>query len=244
MEGKKQTLFGVPIDNVDMKEAVSLATGFLEEEKNHIIVTPNAEIMHMCITDKEVYDIITKADMIVPDGIGVILAAKIMKRPLKEKVAGVDLAANLLGEMEKKGLKLFLLGAKPGIADKAAEKMKESHPSLLIAGTQDGYFKEDAPVISRINESGADVLFVCLGAPKQEKWMLAHKNDLHTKLMLGLGGVLDVYAGVVSRAPDFFVKFGLEWFYRLIKQPSRIGRMMKLPAFIVRAVHARITRKG
>ena len=138
---------------------------------------------------------------------------------------------------------MFLLGAKPGIADQAAEKLKVRYPGLQIAGTHDGYFKEDGPVLTQIRDSGADVVFVCLGAPKQEKWMLHNGEATGAHLLVGLGGCLDVFSGNVQRAPEVFQKLGLEWFYRLLKNPSRIGRMMKLPLFLIHAAGEKRSRK-
>lgn len=224
---------GVPIQNVTMDEAVRDCSAFLDTKDKRIVVTPNAEILQLCVEDKDVKDIICKADYIVPDGIGVVRGAQILGTPVKGKVAGCDLAWNLLSEMEKKGKRLFLLGAKPGVAATAAEKMKAAHPDLIIAGVQDGYFKEDTLVVDAINAADTDVLFVCLGVPKQEKWMMAHKDELNVSLMMGLGGSLDVFAGTVKRAPKIFIKLGLEWLYRLIKEPWRFKRMMKLPVFFV-----------
>jgi len=224
---------GVPIQNVDMNEAVQDCSAFLEEKGRRIVVTPNAEILQLCVEDAKVKEIICQADYIVPDGIGVVKGAKLLGTPVKGKVAGCDLAWNLLSEMEKKGKKLFLLGAKPGVAATAAENMKKAHPDLIVCGVQDGYFKEDKPVIDAINAADADVLFVCLGVPKQERWMVEHRGELNVSLMMGLGGSLDVFAGTVKRAPKIFIKLGLEWFYRLIKEPWRFKRMMKLPVFFV-----------
>lgn len=222
---------GIPIQNVTMAEAVADVSAFTDAKENKIVVTPNAEILQLCVENAEVREIVKSADYIIPDGIGVVRAASMLGTPLKGKVAGCDLAWNLLGEMEKKGKRLFLLGAKPGVAAAAAEKMKEKYPGLLVAGIQDGYFKEDAPVIQAINAADADVLFVCLGVPKQEKWMTEHKNELSVGVMMGLGGSLDVFAGTVKRAPKIFIKLGLEWLYRLLKEPWRAKRMMKLPKF-------------
>ncbi|MBR5783237.1 MAG: WecB/TagA/CpsF family glycosyltransferase [Clostridia bacterium] len=224
---------GVPIQNVTMEEAVSDCSAFLDSKDRRIVVTPNAEILQLCVEDAAVKDIICQADYIVPDGIGVVHGAKILGTPVKQKVAGCDLAWNLLGEAEKKGKRVFLLGAKPGVADTAAQKMKEQYPDLIIAGVQDGYFKQDAPVIETINAAQTDLLFVCLGVPKQEQWMVAHRQELNVSLMMGLGGSLDVFAGTVKRAPKIFIKLGLEWLYRLIKEPWRFKRMMKLPVFFV-----------
>ena len=144
--------------------------------------------------------------------------------------------------MEKGGTKLFLLGGAPGVADKAAAKMKEKYPGLDICGTNDGYFEESEPIIQKINDSGAQVVYVCLGAPKQEKWMAQHRHSIKAKVMLGLGGSLDVFAGNVKRAPDIYIKLGLEWFYRLVKEPWRYKRMMKLPQFLFGTIVYKITK--
>ena len=127
------------------------------------------------------------------------------------------------------------------MADKAAERLKGQYPGLRIAGTHDGYFQEDAPVAEAIRASEADCVFVCLGAPKQELWMAKWGEETGARLLCGLGGSLDVFAGVVERAPKFWSDHGLEWFYRLCKEPKRIGRMMKLPLFLL---HVRKEKRG
>ena len=165
---------------------------------------------------------------------------KILKTPLKQKVAGIEFAQNLLPILEETGKKLYLLGSKPGIADLAAEKMRENCPGLQICGTADGYFKDENEVVEKVNASGADVLFVCLGAPKQEKFMAEHQKDLNVKLMIGLGGTLDGIAGTVKRAPRWMIRLNLEWLYRLIKEPRRLGRMMRLPKFVFAAFKKRM----
>lgn len=189
--------------------------------------------------DESFRAILNEASLVLPDGAGVVLGAKILRTPLKEKVAGIDFAANLLGVLEETGGRLYLLGGKPGIAEQAAENMKKTHPKLCICGTADGYFKDEAPVIARINEARADVVFVCLGAPKQECFMHDHRAELNVRLMIGLGGSLDGFAGTVRRAPKWMIRLQLEWLYRLLREPSRIGRMMRLPKFVFAAWRAR-----
>ena len=189
--------------------------------------------------DESFRAILNEASLVLPDGAGVVLGAKILRTPLKEKVAGIDFAANLLGVLEETGGRLYLLGGKPGIAEQAAENMKKTHPKLCICGTADGYFKDEAPVIARINEARADVVFVCLGAPKQERFMHDHRAELNVRLMIGLGGSLDGFAGTVRRAPKWMIRLQLEWLYRLLREPSRIGRMMRLPKFVFAAWRAR-----
>ena len=146
-------------------------------------------------------------------------------------------------QMGREGKRVFLLGAKPGVADAAGEKLRERFPGLVIAGTNDGYFQDDDPVVEKINAVQPDLLLVCLGAPKQELWMQRNAPRLRVGLMAGLGGSLDVFAGNVKRAPKFFQKLGLEWFYRLIKEPKRIGRMMKLPKFLLAAIGRKLRGK-
>ena len=229
----KTNVLGVQYDNVTMAEALDTARALLQRPEASYCVTPNAEMAYEALHDESFRAILNGASLVLPDGAGVVLGAKILKTPLQEKVAGIDFAANLLGVLEETGGRLYLLGGKPGIAEQAAENMKKTHPKLCICGTADGYFKDEAPVIARINEARADVVFVCLGAPKQEKWMAQYGAATGAKLLLGLGGSLDVFAGVAQRAPEFYCKHNLEWFYRLIKNPSRAGRMMKLPLFLV-----------
>lgn len=236
----KINIRGVNFDNVTMDEAVDICKGFLRGESAKIIHTPNAEITQLCVENKDVKETVNSADLIIPDGAGVILASKILKRRLKCKVAGIELCENLCRISGKMNSSIFFLGGKPGIAEKAAEKLKEKYPDMLVAGINDGYFKNDNEIIEKINSSGADILFVCLGVPKQEQWMVTHRNGLNIKVMGGFGGSLDVLSGTIERAPKFFIKCNLEWFYRLCKQPSRIGRMMKLPKFVFGSIKDRI----
>lgn len=231
---EKINICGVLFDNVTMQEAVARCETYLAEESEaKVIHTPNAEIVQMCVENAEALPIINSADLIVPDGAGVVLAAKILHRPLRGgKVAGIELCENLLALSAQRGYSVYFLGGKPGVAEEAARRMAEKYQGLRIAGTHDGYFTDDAAIIEEINDSGASLLLVCLGVPKQERWMHAHRAALHVRLMGGFGGSLDVYAGNVRRAPKFFLRCNLEWLYRLICEPKRIGRMINLPKFI------------
>lgn len=241
----KINIRGVMFDNVTMDEALEKAVGFINGAKASVVFTPNSEIVQLCIEEEKMREIINSADMVIPDGAGVLLASKILKTPLKEKVAGIELAQKIIEYCAESGKKLFFLGSKPqtvdengnvvtSTADEAAKKLKEKFPSLNVCGTADGYFKDEESdkIIEKINACDADVVFVCLGCPRQEKWIYRFKDETNAKLLLGLGGSLDVFAGRVKRAPDAFVKLNLEWFYRLLKQPQRLGRMMKIPKFL------------
>ena len=239
----KIDVMGVLFDNVTMEDALSEAKTLLARPGASYIVTPNSEIVYEAMRDPALTDLLNGADLVLPDGAGVVLGSKILGTPLKQKVAGVDFADGLLGVLAEAGGSVYLLGSKPGIAELAAEKMLAKHPGLTICGMADGYFKEEAPVIAKINEAAPDVLFVCLGAPKQEKFMQAHQPELNVKLMIGLGGSLDSFAGTVKRAPKWMIACSLEWLYRLIKEPWRFKRMLRLPKFVWAVVCRRIGGK-
>ena len=218
----KLDIMGLQFDNVTMDEAAARAEEILAGEKTCYAVTPNAEIAYEALHDEKLRALLNGADLVLPDG------------------AGVDFADRLLSILEKTGGGLFLLGSKPGIAELAAQKMLEKHPELHICGMNDGYFRDEAPVIEKINAAKPDVLFVCLGAPKQELFMKNHLDELHVRLMIGLGGSLDSFAGTVKRAPKWMIRCNLEWLYRLIKEPKRFGRMLRLPKYLFAVLGKRI----
>ena len=228
----KIDVMGLKFDSMTMDEALSRAEALLRGEKAAYVVTPNAEIAYEALHDGQLREMLNGADLMLPDGAGVVLASKLLRTPVKQKVAGVDFAAGLLGILERNGQSLYLLGGKPGIGELAAQKMLEAHPQLRIAGIADGYFQDEAPVIAKINASGADALFVCLGAPKQERFMVQYQQELHVHLMAGLGGSLDAFAGTVQRAPAWMIRLNLEWLYRLIREPKRFRRMLRLPKYL------------
>ena len=228
----KIDVMGLKFDSMTMDEALSRAEVLLRGDKAAYVVTPNAEIAYEALHDGQLREMLNGADLMLPDGAGVVLASKLLRTPVKQKVAGVDFAAGLLGVLERNGQSLYLLGGKTGIGELAAQKMLEAHPQLRIAGIADGYFQDEAPVIAKINASGADALFVCLGAPKQERFMVQHQQELHVHLMAGLGGSLDAFAGTVQRAPAWMIRLNLEWLYRLIREPKRFRRMLRLPKYL------------
>lgn len=234
----KINILDVLVDHVTMEDAVKKVDEFIRSESYHMVFTPNPEIIMIAQKNEKLKETLNKADLVVPDGIGVVIASKMLKEQvLKERVPGYDLVQNTMKLAVKNGYKYYFLGGKPGIAELAAEKMKQKYPGIQIVGTHHGYFnKEDEQeIIQEINASGANILLVALGAPKQELWIQEHKEDLsHIRVAVGVGGSFDVMAEVIKRAPVFFQKCGLEWFYRLIRQPSRAKRMLLIPQFIVK----------
>lgn len=245
---EKINVRGVDFLNVTLSEAAEVGKEMLAGDKVCTVFTPNAEIVQLCIEQNEYYNLYNGGDMVVADGAGVVKAAKILKKPLKGKVAGVELGEKMLAYCAQSGDTAFFLGAKPGVAAEAARRMAEKYPGLTVAGVHDGYFKksgeESDAVIAEINESGAKLLFVCLGVPVQEQWISDNKDKLTSaRMCMCLGGSLDVYAGAVKRAPRIFIKLSCEWLYRLLKEPKRIGRMMKLPKFLIGTYKAKLCKK-
>ena len=236
-------IMGVEFDSLSLNEAVDRAQSLLTERRAAYVVTPNPEIVMACWQDPAALNAVQHADLVLPDGIGVIYGAKILGTPLKSKVPGIDFASALLKRMAKDHGRVYLLGAKPGVAQTAGEKMEAQYPGLCVCGAHDGYFQEDGPIIEEISALKPDLLFVCLGAPKQELWMQRNAPKLNVGLMAGLGGSLDVFAGTAKRAPVFFQKLGLEWFYRLVREPWRFRRMMKLPKFLFACIGKRFRSK-
>lgn len=234
----KVNILGVHVDTVTAPEAADTIMKFFDEDKLHSVFTPNSEIIMHAYKNAEFAELLNSADLLTADGIGVVHASKILKRPIKERAAGYDIARLVLQKLNYTDHKLFLFGGKPGVAEEAKAKLLQEYPEFNIAGTRNGYFAEaeEAEIVEEINNSGADIVFVCLGAPKQEEWIARHRNELKVRVAMGIGGSLDVFAGRVERAPEIFCKTGMEWFYRLCKEPWRIGRMMELPKFAATVV--------
>ena len=226
-------VLGVGFDSFTMDQAVAEALRLTAAEGCHYVVTPNPEIVELCQEDKRLCQTVNAADMVLPDGIGIIYGAKLLGTPLRQRLPGADFAGCLMAAMAEGGQTLFLLGAKPGVAEQAAQQLGVQYPGLRIVGTHDGYFQDSDSVADEIRRTGAEVVFVCLGAPKQEFWMAEYGPATGAHLLIGLGGCLDVFSGNVKRAPEIFRRLGLEWFHRLLTNPSRAGRMMKLPRFML-----------
>lgn len=233
-------ILGVGFDNVKIREAVELALQLMKEKRAAYVVTPNPEIVLEAGKNKKLRRAVNKADLVLADGIGVIYSSRILGTPIDRKIPGIDFASALMARMSDEHGSVFLLGAKPGVAEAAAYNLAEKYPGLVIAGTNDGYFEDDDMVIEKINAVQPDFLMVCLGSPKQELWMTEHGEKLRVGLMAGLGGSLDVFAGIVERAPKKWQDMGLEWLYRLMKEPKRIKRMIKLPLILIKAVYKRL----
>ena len=230
------TILGIPVVPYTMEEAVTKLTEDVLKKKRSFVVTANAEIIMMAQDDPEYKTILSQtADLILPDGAGTVWAGNYLGYVIPERVAGYDLYLRLLEQAAKKNIPVYFFGGKPGIAEEAAEEGKRRWPGLKVAGCRNGYFSadEEPGIIEGINRSGAVMLFAALGAPKQEKWLAKYREQLTPCLLMGIGGSFDVLAGKVQRAPKWMQDAKLEWLFRLVKQPSRFGRMLALPKFVL-----------
>ena len=246
---KTVKIFGVAIDEMKKPEVLEKIKVFLKQDVTRTIYTPNTEIVMECRENSKLKDILNRGDIVIPDGIGLIYASKIKKKGLTERVTGCDVSADILDIANIEGYSLFLLGGQPGVAEEASEKIAKKYPNIKLVGTHDGYFKgthtgntghaEEIAVVDQINKSKADILFVGLGAPKQELWIDENKDNLNCKVIIGNGGTIDILAERVKRAPEVYQKLGLEWLYRLSKDPTRIKRQMVIPIFILTILFSR-----
>jgi len=234
-------ILDIGFDDVTVGQAVSRACEIMLGGEKSYVVTPNPEIVWMSRRNEALRSALNGACLVLPDGIGIVIAARILKTPLSGgRIPGIEFAETLFLKMAESGGKIFLLGAKPGVAEEAGTRLAEKYPGLDIVGAADGYFTDDAAVVERINETNPDLLLVCLGAPKQEIWITDNIGRLNVPLCAGLGGSLDVFAGRAKRAPVIFQKSGLEWFYRLVREPRRIKRTLKLPLFMLAVAWRRL----
>jgi N-acetylglucosaminyldiphosphoundecaprenol N-acetyl-beta-D-mannosaminyltransferase len=212
----------------------------LLEDINHnrksFIVAINPEKIMKAQEDMELRDLLNKATYQIPDGIGVILASMMKGGKIRSRVTGIDMMLRLCKEAALHGKKVFLYGAKPGVADEAKKKLEERFPGIQIVGTMHGYEKDENVIVNAINASNPDILFVALGSPAQEYWIVKHMDSLAPKVYQGVGGSFDVVSGRLKRAPLLFQKLGMEWFYRLVKEPWRWKRQLVLPKFLIKAI--------
>ena len=235
----KVDILGVKVASLTMGEAVSQAERYMEERAGAIIATANAEMLLRAVKDDELRRILNAVALVVPDGAGTVWAAHHLGYAMPERVAGFDLVQELLRRAPARRQKVFFFGAAPGIAEAAKKKAEELYPGLLVVGTRDGYFtpEEEPSILTAIREAAPDLLLVALGVPRQEKWLAKYQEAMGASLSIGVGGTFDVMAGTVRRAPYWMQRAKLEWLYRGLAQPKRIGRLMALPQFVWR-VHA------
>jgi N-acetylglucosaminyldiphosphoundecaprenol N-acetyl-beta-D-mannosaminyltransferase len=232
---EKVDIIGIPVDNLTQEEAIKKLIKFIEEKKFHFVFTLNSENATKVLENRDFLDIVKKADLVVPDGIGIILASRILKTPLKERIPGIDLSFKLMEIANEKGYKITLIGGKLGVSEKAKENLEKIFKNIKILKTYNGYFKDDEEnkIVDEIENLNPDILLVGMGSEKQEIWIWKNREKFkNIGVCIGVGGTLDIWAGIKKRAPIFIQKIGLEWLYRALIEPKRVVRLFKIFRFI------------
>lgn len=234
-------ILGVPFDVLTMEGAVEKSLHFLEDGGRHIICTPNPEIVMEAQNDEQLMNILKAADLVVPDGVGIVWASKLSPVKISERVAGYDLCQNIMKRMARSGKSVYFFGGAPGVAAAAAKKMVKEYPGLKVLGTRNGFFnaRDEKEIIAEIKGAKPDLLLVGIGAPRQEKWIYENLRFTGAKVAVGVGGSFDVMAGNLKRAPKIYQKLGLEWLHRFVCQPTRIKRILRLPIFVLKVIAAK-----
>lgn len=231
----KAEILGCNIDILNSRQALEKISSIISAKKGGLVITLNAEIAVQAQANDTLRKVINSADLVTPDGIGVIWGGRQLGYDFPERVTGIDLMISLCRKAAEMGWKIFLLGAAPGVAEAAAQSLVERFPGLVIAGCRNGYFQEheSCSIARDIAALQPDILFVALGAPKQELWIKEQQDILRIPLCMGVGGSFDVIAGVKNRAPGWAIRLNLEWLYRLMAEPSRWKRQLALPRYIL-----------
>ena len=234
----KTDILGVAFDALTLDEAEERADALLRSGTGGYIVTANPEIVLHSREDAAYAAAVNGASLVLADGVGDLYAARILGTPLPERVAGSDLTPRLLSRLAERGGSVFLYGARPGVAEKAGGKLKSACPGLRIAGTENGYISDETALFAALEREKPDLLLLGLGAPRQELWMEQNRRKTNA-VMIGVGGLLDVFAGDIPRAPESWRQLGLEWLYRLLREPKRLKRMIRLPKILLLAARER-----
>lgn len=234
-------ILGFRIDRVSMEAALQRIEAFIAEGVPRYLVTADASMVVTAKEDPELAGIVDRADLVTPDGAGILWASRELQTPITDKVSGVDLVGEMVRLSAEKGYRIFFFGAGPGVAEEAAVNLRTKFPGAHIVGTRDGYFKpeQESDIVAQIKAAKPDVLFVAMGIPKQEKWITRYKDEIGVPVSAGIGGSFDVYSGRVQRAPLWMQKRGLEWLHRLYKNPKKISKVMTLPKFAMMTLRQR-----
>lgn len=242
------TILGIPIDRVTREEAGKRTEELIKKSNKtcQMIFAPNVEFIMYAQKDEEFFQLLQESELSTPDSIGIILGAKLQGKSFKERIPGQAYFRKVIELSNEKGYSIYLLGGEPGIADKAKQNLEKQFQNVNIIGTHHGYFdeNEEKEIIEEINQLEPNVLFVALGAPRQEKWIKQHQKELKVDVAAGQGGTYDYEAGKIKRAPKWIQKIGMEWFWRLCIQPSRIKRMLVIPIYLSRVFFAKDKTKG
>jgi N-acetylglucosaminyldiphosphoundecaprenol N-acetyl-beta-D-mannosaminyltransferase len=227
-------ILGLPVDRIDMDSALALLEEFIASDRAHLVVTADSSGLVLAQSDPQFHDLVRRADLVTPDSAGVLWAAKRLGSPMAGRVSGVELVDRLCRLSADKGYRIYFLGAAPGVADLAAEKLRLKYPGCNIVGTRNGFFPQesDEVVAREIAECNPDILFVAMGIPRQEKFISATQSIIRARVAIGVGGSLDVFSGRAKRAPRLVQKFQMEWLWRLLLNPKKFTKVKALPIFV------------
>lgn len=225
-------VLGVDFINTTNHDFLTQLKADSQANKNRFVVTANPEIVLAAKQNPQLAAAIKSSDYTTADGIGIIKGAKILKTPLPERITGYDTMCALLDWANANQKRVYFLGAKPSVLADLKKKLAQNYPDLVIAGSNDGYFQDEGPIVNDIKQAKPDFVFVALGFPKQELFIANHRQ-VAAAIWMGVGGSFDVLAGHVKRAPAFWVNHHIEWLYRLLKEPSRFVRMLALPKYLL-----------
>lgn len=241
-------LLGLKIDNITMSEAIGLIRRHLAQQSKSAIFFVNPDCMNKMVTDRAYREALNSADHIFPDGIGLVIAGKMLGTPLRENINGTDMLPFLCEMAAAENRSIFLLGGKPGVAEQAAETIGKNY-GVTVAGVMHGYFdreQESPEVIETINRSGASILLVAFGAPLQEEWIARYRNELQPPILMGVGGLFDFFSGNIQRAPRWMREIGLEWVYRIMQEPGRMWKRYVIgnPLFLYRVMKWKLVSRS
>ena len=239
---KQVEILGVTFDGMGLEEVLSVFCGYLKTFCNHVVTTPNPEMVMRALRDPDFKKVLCEADLRLPDGVGIVLASKFLGNPVPRKLGGCDTVMSFFDAIKSEGRAVYLLGAQPGVAAAAGKNLETTYPGLRVVGARDGYFKpeEEPGIINEINACKPDILVLGMSMIKQESFALKYKDALNARIIFCLGGSIEVFAGETKRPPRFMRRIGLEWLGRLIIQPKRIKRMADLPRFMSAVISAKI----
>lgn len=232
----KEMLLGVPVSNFTYRQLIDQLFNRMDEGKKSFIVAINLEKIMKAQKDRALLKLLNAADYQIPDGVGLIIASILKGGKLRRRVTGIDMMMTLCQAAAERNKRIFLYGGKPGVAEQAKAGLEELYPEIVITGVMDGYVKDQDVITKTINEASPDIVFVALGSPTQEYWIVDNMHHLSAKVFQGVGGSFDVISGRVKRAPAFYQNIGLEWLYRLMKEPKRWKRQIILPVFLYKAL--------
>jgi N-acetylglucosaminyldiphosphoundecaprenol N-acetyl-beta-D-mannosaminyltransferase len=237
------TLLGVPMDALTRPEVLSIAGKWLNDETPHAIVTMGSlMVLDIRKSPQDLAPLFLKASLIVPDSYGLLWASRFLKRPLPDIYPGIELMLDLCRLCAQNNRGVYFLGGQPGVAEKAARRLKDDCPNLNVAGFRDGFFRpeEEIALVEEIRRLKPGALFVGLGQPRQELWIGKYLDRLNVPITMGVGGSFDVYSGSLRRSPAWMSRHGLEWAYRLAQEPFRLPRILRLPGFVAAVVKERL----